>query len=162
MNGEKAEGKMQKLEDRSEKIEGLLAVAGRWRGTPFREHARVCGAGVDCVQLAAAILEEADLAHARDLPPYIVDFGEHADHSPLLAWFQERPEWQSITDPADVLPGDVVLFRVGRVANHCGVALGDRRFIHCLRGHGVLFSRLDDPTYARRFIGAFRPPGGNS
>ncbi len=156
MNGEKSEVRSQKSE-----WGRLLAVAGRWVGTPFREHARVCGAGVDCVQLAAAVLEEAGLAHARDLPPYIVDFGEHADRSPLLAWFQERPGWEPVIEPGEVEAGDVVLFRVGKVANHCGVALGDRRFIHCLRGHGVLFSRLDDPTYARRFIGAFRPPGGN-
>jgi len=137
----------------------LQAAAARWKGTPFQARARVCGAGVDCVQLAAALLEEAGLAQGLRFPPYTVDFGDHADASPLLAWFKAHPDWAAVPLP-DIEPGDVVVFRVGKVANHVGVALGDQRFCHCLRGHGVLISRLDDPTYARRFAGAFSPPGG--
>jgi cell wall-associated NlpC family hydrolase len=117
-------------------LAALLSSAERWRGTPFQARARVCGAGVDCVQLAAALLEEAGLATGLEFPPYTVDFGDHADTSPVLAWFKARPEWTAV--PAeDIAPGDVVLFRVGRVVNHVGVALGDQRFCHCLRGHGV-------------------------
>ena len=135
----------------------LLAAAQRWLGTPFREYAHICGAGVDCVQPAAALLEEAGLATGLEFPPYSVDFGDYADSSPVLAWFKARPEWTAV--PAeDIAPGDVLLFRVGRVVNHVGVALGGQRFCHCLRGHGVLISRLDDPTYARRFAIAFSPP----
>ena len=130
-------------------------AAARWKGTPFQPRARVCGAGVDCVQLAAALIEEAGLASGLAFPPYTVDFGDHADASPVLAWFEDHPEWTAV-ELANVEPGDVVVFRVGKVANHVGVALGDQRFCHCLRGHGVLISRLDDPTYARRWVRAFR------
>lgn len=135
----------------------LNAAASQWKGTPFQERARICGAGVDCVQLAAALLEEAGFAHVPDFPSYSVDFGDHADTSPILDWFAAHPEWQPIP-LADAQPGDVVVFRVGKVANHVGIALGDQRFCHCLRGHGVLISRLDDPTYARRFVVAYAPP----
>lgn len=134
----------------------LNASALRWKGTPFQARARLCGAGVDCVQLAAALIEEAGLATGLVFPPYAVDFGDHADTSPVLVWFDAHPEWQPIP-AADVQPGDVVVFQVGKVANHVGVALGNQRFCHCLRGHGVLISRLDDPTYARRWVRAYRP-----
>ncbi|MCA1995918.1 MAG: C40 family peptidase [Armatimonadetes bacterium] len=137
----------------------LVAAAQRWRGTPFREHARVCQGGADCVQLVAALLEETGLTGHLELPAdYVVDVGEHAGRSPLLAWFMARPEWAGTSDPAEVRPGDVLLFRLGHVAGHAGVALGRGRFVHCLRGHGVLFSDLADPTYARRFLCAFSPP----
>lgn len=152
MRGEKSEPGSQ------EPGGGLLAAARAWKGTPFRERARVCGHGVDCVQLAAAVLDEAGFGSHALPARYAVDFGPHATRSPLLAWFQEQPEWEAVTQPGDVEAGDVLLFRIGRVANHCGVALGERQFIHCLSGHGVLVSRLDDPTYARRLVCAFRPP----
>jgi cell wall-associated NlpC family hydrolase len=138
----------------------LVQAAQRWLGTPFRPRARVCGHGVDCVQLVAALLAEAGHGHFDPPAGYSNDFGDHATHSPLLAWFQAHPDWEGVVEPGDVEPGDVVLFRVGRVANHCGIALGERQFVHCLRGHGVLLSRLDDPTYASRFACAYRPPGG--
>jgi len=134
----------------------LNAAALRWKGTPFQARARICGAGVDCVQLAAALIEEAGLATGLAFSPYAVDFGDHADTSPVLAWFDVHPEWAAVPLP-EVEAGDVVVFRVGKVANHVGVALGDQRFCHCLRGHGVLISRLDDPTYARRWVRAYRP-----
>jgi cell wall-associated NlpC family hydrolase len=155
MRGEESEARSQEPE-----CSPLHISAARWQGTPFYPRSRLCQVGVDCCQLAAAVLEEAGLGR-HDLPgEYTVDFGDHAARSPLLAWFRERSEWEPVSDAGDIEPGDVVLFRVGRVANHCGVALGERQFLHCLRGHGVMVSRLDDPTYARRFVCAFRAPGG--
>ena len=139
----------------------LIIAAQRWIGTPFHARASVCGHGVDCVQLAAALLSEGGFGDHALPKEYDVDFGDHADKSPLLWWFVNA-EWLGVTDMSDTLPGDVVLFRVGRVANHCGVIIGDRQFCHCLRGHGVMLSRLDDPTYSRRIVMAFRPPGGGA
>ena len=134
----------------------LAAAALRWKGTPFQAHARIPGAGVDCVQLAAALLEETGLTPATDFPTYSVDFGDHADVSPLLQWLTAQPTWRSIAK-TEVQPGDVAVFQVGKVPNHVGVALGEQRFCHCLRGHGVLISNLADPTYARRWVNTFRP-----
>ncbi|MCZ7635765.1 MAG: hypothetical protein M5U12_06790 [Verrucomicrobia bacterium] len=89
---------------------------------------------MDCVQLAAALLEEAGLATGLEFPPYFVDFGDHADTSPVLAWFKARPEWDRRSGRRHRARGRGPV--PGRAGwwNYVGVALGNQRFCHCLRG----------------------------
>jgi len=50
-----------------------------------------------------------------------------------------------------------VTFRLARVAHHVGLVLEPPPFIHSIRGYGVIESRLDDPTYAKRLERVYRP-----
>lgn len=62
-------------------------------------------------------------------------------------------DWDRAQVP-EVLDG--VLFLNSRgVANHAGVALAGRRFIHCCRA-GVVVSRLDDPSWKTKIEGFYR------
>lgn len=134
----------------------LRPYCNQWIGTPFVPHACQPGAGVDCVNLVAEILHEAGLIHDYAFPTYRCDQGMHTDDSAVLAWLNLSHEFNR-TDGSRILAGDVLCFRVGRVAHHVGLALGPVRFIHAMRNHGVLFSSLRDPTYRKRLDAVYRP-----
>ena len=56
----------------------------------------------------------------------------------------------------DLAPGDIVFF--DRL-NHSGIYIGDGRFVHASKtGDGVKVSRLDEPWFDRRWVGARRLP----
>ena len=60
---------------------------------------------------------------------------------------------------ADMRTGDLVFFRTrGRHVSHVGIYLDNGRFIHSpSTGKSVSISNLDDPYWARHFVGAKRP-----
>ncbi|MCC7376783.1 MAG: hypothetical protein IT581_19140 [Verrucomicrobiales bacterium] len=143
----------------------IAAIAREWIGTPFVPHARIKGAGVDCVNLPAAILIEAGVIEFVLTGPYTIDAGRHAPTSLLVIWLRQdgRFEEWPVDEPPDplspLLEGDLLCFRFGHgVAHHLGLATspaGD--FVHCLRGHGVIQSTLKDPTYRNLLTHHFRP-----
>lgn len=135
----------------------IEAIAMKWKGTPFVPHAAQPGAGVDCVHLCAEILQEAGLIGDYSFPTYRCDSGSHRAESTVLRWLESQVGFLQVPVGAHPEPGDVLCFRVGRTAHHVGLALGRQRFIHALRGKGVLVSTLRDPTYAKRFVAAYRP-----
>jgi cell wall-associated NlpC family hydrolase len=85
-----------------------------------------------------------------------MDGGDHADASQVLSWLEAHPNFRRV-EAADPLFGDFVTFRLARVAHHVGLVLEPPSFIHSIRGYGVIESRLDDPTYAKRFERVYRP-----
>ncbi len=143
----------------------IAAIAREWIGTPFVPHARIKGAGVDCVNLPAAILIEACVIEFVLTGPYTIDAGRHAATSLLVTWLRQdgRFEEWPVDEPPDplspLLEGDLLCFRFGHgVAHHLGLVtspVGD--FVHCLRGHGVIESTIDDPTYRNLLTHHFRP-----
>lgn len=143
----------------------IARIAREWIGTPFVSHARIKGAGVDCVNLPAAILIEAGVIEFVITGPYTIDAGRNAAVSLLARWLREdgRFEEWSVEDPPGALSpiqeGDLLAFRIGSgVAHHLGLATSPGgNFVHCLRGHGVIESTLQDPTYRNRLTHHFRP-----
>jgi len=62
-------------------------------------------------------------------------------------------DWERVTDPRTL---DGVLFVNSRgIANHAGVVLKNRRFIHCCR-QGVVVSRLEDVMWVSKIEGFYR------
>lgn len=65
-------------------------------------------------------------------------------------------------DRADLQPGDLVFFQntYQPGLSHVGIALGNGRFIHAAsETQGVIVSRLDEPYWAQRYVGATRVAG---
>jgi len=134
----------------------LHAVALSWIGTPFIGHACIKGAGVDCVHLVANVLIEAGCKFVFNPPPYSLDGGHHLGLSKIVTWIEGSGHFNIIPDfPVNI--GDVLLFRIGKVAHHIGVKVTPATFLHALRKHGVIESNVGDPTWARRLTCAYRP-----
>jgi len=62
----------------------------------------------------------------------------------------------------DMQEGDLVFFNTRGGVSHVGVYLGDEYFVHASTNSGVTISRLDDPYYDKRFVGAGRPINENN
>ena len=135
----------------------LDQVARSWLGTPFHSHAAIRGVGVDCVHLLAEIYRESGLLAGYELPRYTMGGGDHADTSLVISWLEAHP-LRRIDLTTDALAArDLVTFRLGRVAHHVGLMLGEKTFLHAIRDCGVLESRIDEKIYARRLLQAYRP-----
>ena len=133
----------------------LIQEARRWIGTPFLHHAALRKRGVDCVNLWAEIYKAVGVSKSIILPDYSMGAGNALEDSQLesfitaLGWMQEV----SIEDP---LPGDILTFRFGRVAHHVGGRVWGRKFIHSIKGHGVIESSLEELRFGNRLQRAFR------
>ncbi|WP_258359218.1 C40 family peptidase [Moorella sulfitireducens (nom. illeg.)] len=59
----------------------------------------------------------------------------------------------------ELQPGDLVFFNTegtGSLPTHVGIYSGNGEFINSRSGHGVITSRLDEPLFARGYLGARR------
>lgn len=109
----------------------LLAEAETWLGTPFHHEARVKGAGVDCGQLLLAVYEAVGIIPHVETEPYPADFHLHRDRE----WYAEilgayAREFAGPPDGEAPRPGDVALFKFGRVYSHGAIVIAWPRLIH--------------------------------
>ena len=113
----------------------VVAQAFRWLGTPYHDHAKLLGVGVDCGQLLLAVYADAGLIPPTDSGPYSPDWHLHRSEEKYLAWVET---WCVRTSAP--LPGDVALFQFGRCVSHGGIivsAPSDMHIIHAFKGEGV-------------------------
>lgn len=135
----------------------LIYHAGLWLGTPFRPHASVMGAGVDCVRLVASVLTATGFLREAEFPVYSMDGGKHQDNSQLTAWLETHGGFQKVDD-VHVRTGDVLCFRLlGRSAHHAGLTLCPPQFVHCLFRRKVVAATLADPTWKKALEAVYRP-----
>lgn len=137
----------------------LEAAAAAWVGTPFMPNGAVRGAGVSCQKLVGEIYKACGFLPVDfKIDDGPMDWGHaHTAEESLIAQFvaKQKDRMQEVGAPA--VAGDLVGFRIGGCIQHLGVALKDRRFVHCLRPEGVMIRRLDDATYMRRIEKIWRP-----
>lgn len=138
----------------------LLGVsAARWIKTPFILGAAVCGAGVDCVRFVASVLVECGHLDGYTFPAYSVDGGSHLDKSLVEAWLEGNPRFEPVP-VSELMPGDVLAFRIGRgVSHHVGLYNGrpPGAIWSAMGNDGVQARTLRDPTWGRRLVRAWRP-----
>ena len=104
----------------------IVDEAATWIGTPFVHEARVKGAGVDCGNLLIAVYEDLNLVPRLVIPHYPADFMMHSDRE----WFLEIVLQYAYEIPGDPLPGDVTVFRHGRLYSHGAVVVEWPMLIH--------------------------------
>jgi len=56
----------------------------------------------------------------------------------------------------DLVAGDLVFFRTGKVQRHVGIYLEDRKFLHASTERGVMISSLDDRYWSRAYWKSMR------
>lgn len=95
----------------------VLQEAGAWLGTPYRHHARVQGAGVDCAQLLVAVFSHCGLVPAVDLGNYPTDWHLHHTEERFLGWLHELGA-RRLPDGELPKPGDVAVFKFGLCYSH--------------------------------------------
>lgn len=133
----------------------VVASARAWVGTPYRHRAALRGVGCDCIGLLRGVWAEV-VGEAPALPPYRADWRD-GPHSAELRELAER--WLT---PSAMGPGAVLLFRIGAGAGprHCGIFVGDGRFVHAQERLGVVEGNLTD-GWARRVVAVLAFPEQN-
>jgi cell wall-associated NlpC family hydrolase len=137
----------------------LNAAALPWLDTPFAAYARVKGAGVDCVNLVAAIYVECGALAEFNPPRYCLDAGVHTKDSQLMAWLDGSPKFWRVVMPRDgaVRAGDTLCFNLGLSEHHVALMLDANKLIHVLPRRRVIISSLDESYYSKRITAVYRP-----
>jgi len=119
-------------------VDALIEEARSWKGTPYHHMARVKGAGVDCGQLLVACFAAAGYMEDFDPGYYTSDWHLHRDvdlYLQLVEKYMDRAEGDNDLPLADrkdfrANPGDVLMFRVGRVYSHGAIVTDWPNIVH--------------------------------
>jgi cell wall-associated NlpC family hydrolase len=109
----------------------VCEIAMSYLGTPYHNHGRVKGAGVDCATLLINVYSEAGEIEDFDPGYYSPQFFMHRGE-PIYRDIVERFA-REVEAP---LPGDVVMYWVGRQFAHGGIVLRWPRIIHAYKPAG--------------------------
>jgi cell wall-associated NlpC family hydrolase len=155
--------------DTVERCQLLLSCARLWQDTPFFANSCSPGpqGGVDCVNLANAVYSTCAVIPRQKIPPQVMDAGQHSTYSALIAAFEQWPDlrarFRRLPDcsPENILPGDALLFRAGKVPHHCGIMLIAGEVLHAYAPGGVRRTQLQAVIRGRSLFGlleaVFRP-----
>ena len=119
--------------------ERVVAEARHWLGTPYHSGARLLGVGVDCAQLPAAVYHAAGLIPLIPIGTYSPQWHLNRDEESYLAEVLSHAR-ESAAEP---LPGDFILWRVGRKWAHGGIVAGWPRVIHAVSAARVIEADAD-------------------
>lgn len=112
----------------------IVLAALSWIGTPYAHQASTKGWGTDCLGLIRGVWREIVGTEPTPIPPYSADWADQGEDLSQAArrFLAEKPG-------NDLQPGDVLLFRMrrGGAARHCGIYLGEGRFLHAYDGRCV-------------------------
>jgi cell wall-associated NlpC family hydrolase len=144
----------------------LIEESGKWIGTPFHEHACVRLAGVDCVHLVAAIYQAVGVLKEFKPPQYAMDGGQHDDSSKVIEYVHQTGRFECMNNRSGSWAcefGDLLCFRLGKVAFHTAIKLHGDNFIQVMQRHTVSDGfTLQDSTWSSRLTAVYRPLSINS
>ena len=108
----------------------IVNEAIRWLRTPWHHRACVKGAGVDCVFLLVGVFNAVGLTKIADgdIDYYPADIMLHRNEETVLKIVQRYAD--EVSEP---LPGDVVLWRFGRIYSHAAIVIDYPKIIHASR-----------------------------
>jgi NlpC/P60 family putative phage cell wall peptidase len=135
--------------------ETVAALARGWIGTPYRHRAATPGAGCDCLGLVRGVWRAFYGTEPETPPNYRPDWRDMGEGSALL----DAAERVMVRAEGAPRAGQVVLFRLLRRAppRHCGIVVGEGRFVHAQERIGVVEASLSD-GWSRRIAGLFDFP----
>jgi cell wall-associated NlpC family hydrolase len=106
--------------------------------------------GLDCWGLIIKIFNEEKKTKLFDIENYDEDWSWKGKD---LFMENYEKQWARIKTP---FMFDVVLINNGKgMANHAGVYINSKRFIHCIKA-GVVMSKTSDTLWHKRIYGYFR------
>ncbi len=134
----------------------LIAEARTWIGTPWHHQAAVKGAGCDCIGFVRGAAE-----------PFIGAIAQPMNYAATWPLYRaeerlrdEMAAHAAEIDIADALPGDILLFGVGKgPAHHCGFLSEANRLLHCYREAGAVVEQDLTGFWIEKTRAAFRLPG---
>lgn len=134
----------------------VIAEAKSWLLTPYHHAARIKGAGVDCMMLLAEVYAAVGvIMPVAEFEHYPMDWMLHKDddrYSEGLLRYCRPVE--------AALPGDVAMFRFGRVPSHSAIVIEWPLVIHAYADErGVVISNAEQGKLSGRCVAFYSPWG---
>ena len=139
-----------------DRVEALRYQASMWIGTPFAANSSSKGFGVSCQKLAGCLYSACGF-NLPEIPDASIVQARFSRVSLVEPWFNSRPEFVRLDPSSEIMPGDVLGFRIGDIVHHLGVAIEPGRFIHTLEGVGTTIAHVEDATWRSRLVCIWRP-----
>lgn len=124
--------------------EQVIAEARKWIGTPYHHAANVLGHGVDCGMMMIEVYSAVGLCEWFDPRPYSRTFHLH-----------QRNEWydaycnMKLNPVESPLPGDMALFKIGRLYAHGAIVVDWPTIIHAHAFEGMVLESDISRGYLR-------------
>ena len=116
----------------------IVEEAKTWLKTPYHHHGDIKGVGVDCAMFLVKVYSDLGLIHYFDPRPYSPQWHLHHSEEIYLGFVEKYAKKVDVP-----LPGDVVLYKVGRCVAHGGIVVDWPTIIHVVNRIGCA---LDDGT----------------
>lgn len=129
----------------------VVSEALSWENTPYHHRARLKGIGTDCAMLPLDVYAAVGLIPRIDPPDYPIDWFLHQSAE---TYFEVLSKYSHpVPSP---LPGDMALFRFGRVRfAHGGILIAPDLMLHAENGVGVVRCNLSSSPLYERLVGYF-------
>jgi cell wall-associated NlpC family hydrolase len=139
----------------------VVEEAETWLGTRFCMNACVKGAGVDCCRLALACYREVGLKLPDpDVFRYFArDWHLHTNTEDLIETLEEfLYDCGHICTQSPIPgPGDLAVFKIGRVYSHAAIVVQWPKVIHALSGRSVEYADALKAPLAGHSVRFFSP-----
>jgi cell wall-associated NlpC family hydrolase len=120
--------------------EVIIKESLEWQRTKFHHQGAIKGVGVDCAQFLIKVFHSCSLIPDLKITDYPMQYGLHGTEEKYLGWVRKY----AVEIPvAEAQPGDIALFRFGRVISHGAIIIEWPIVIHAYNPTGVI---LDDAT----------------
>lgn len=135
----------------------LLNEATTWVGTPFLQNGTLKQVGVSCHYLVTEILFACGIPRV-EVPQGSARWGSTENpYSPLDEGFSQADGCSQVgLDLDQLMPGDVLGFRIGNKIHHVGLVVDPGNFIHCLKHLGAQITIIQDDKFTSRLEKVWR------
>lgn len=133
----------------------VVTEALSWMRTPYHEHSRIKGVGVDCAQLVIAVYTTALGLSEPAIGGYAIDWFMHSSEEKYLKGLEPYALQRAHGSLVAAEPGDIALFRFGRAIAHAGIIIEWPMMVHADRqtGRVTLDSLAAGQPYRARLAG---------
>ena len=119
----------------AEERAAVVAEALTWLRTPYHPGARLKGVGVDCAQLVIGVFAGAGVIEAFEPEAYPHDWHIHRDAERYMTGVLK---FGAEIEAHAVRPGDLALYKFGRVFSHGAIVVDWPVVIHAVMRDGVV------------------------
>jgi len=136
----------------------IIKTAKAWIGTPYQHQASIRQIGSDCLGLVSGVA--IDLKYLpKDfykIDPETIGYGRQP-YGKLVPLFQKYCEEIGIDE---LSAGHIIIFRIKKEPQHCGIFIGDNRLIHAYQTVPFVVEHEMTEEWQNRITNIFRFPNG--
>ena len=101
--------------------DAALTEARRWIGTPHANRMAVVGIGIDCIHYVREIMVAGGVCDRFTVPHYSDRLGQGLESNFMERLLMACFFVELVPKDEEPQDGDIIIFKVGRQSNHCGM-----------------------------------------